>query len=263
MDTLTQYNFFHIPKTAGTTLQHRLCSHEWAGNLSKGSTLVLTWANQTDNKLMQYRVMNDPEFDPNQQFYHALSRKRNEEFVPGNSHIIMGHCVHSGYDGKFITWLRDPLERDLSFINFSLRDKKINKNTTEGHLLRLIGNFQLDILYEWFLGYDDDTSPDYRYQIVRAELKKFYRVWDTKNFEDNWLEICEWFKLPPKQFTTSQRVAGVDFAQNLKAADELSQEVKDKHREDSIFDYLLYEEFCCGRVIPETYLDAEPDPVIE
>lgn len=244
MDQIEQINFFHIHKTAGTTLQYRMSAHEWAGNLPKGSTLVLTWKDQKEAAEMQYRVNEDLEFDPNQTFGYALQRKLNQEFIPGNARICMGHCVHSGYEGKFVTWLRDPLERSISYLNHAFVDKVAAPFQTENYLLRMYGNWQLDCLYEDFLGYNDNSNWKYRYPIVRQALQDFYRVWDSKNFEDNWLEICDWYGLPKDQFINNQRVSGVAVKRKFKQAHELDQDFLKQFKKENKYDYMLYKEFC-------------------
>lgn len=237
-------NFFHIHKTAGTTLQYRMSAHEHAGNLPKGSTLVLTWRTQNDYDIMQYRVSEDPFFDINQSFGYALQRNLNNLYVPGDAKITMGHCVHSGYEGKFVTWLRDPLERSLSYLNHSFEKKVAAKFQTENYLLRMYGNWQVDCIYENFLGYNDNTSWRYRYPIVRQVLKDFYRVWDSKNFEENWLEICEWYDLPKDQFINNQRVSGIAVERKFKQSHELDKDFIKLFKKENKYDYMLYKEFC-------------------
>lgn len=246
------HNFVHIPKTAGSTLQFRLCYNEWAGNLPKGSTLVTTYANDLNNRLFHYRIEDDDKFDPKEHFFKAFDRQKSCELREGNAWIMMGHAVHCGYEGAFYTWLRHPLKRDLSHLNFVWQFRDFDGITTEQLLDHLIGNFQTDFLYEEFLGIEDDSSPEYRYRQVRNALRDFANVWDSDNFESSYTEISKILDIPSEPRINTNR-AGIDHPYRLKSISEIDEKAIKRHQEDNYYDYLLYEEFC-------NPLKGKPDP---
>ena len=176
-----EYCFHHIPKTAGSSLQLRLAHRESVGQLPAGSTLVVY---PLYDGMRYYRVSQDPNFDAHKPIKDAFLRTYKDSQAVGEASIVCGHYTNISQPGTHITWLREPLARDVSHFNYDCKfGNELTKNFAE-HLSRMSGNFITLWLYGKYMGKHDSVSMEQRYNAVRRVLKeKFYRVYDSDNFE--------------------------------------------------------------------------------
>jgi hypothetical protein len=109
-----EYCFHHIPKTAGSSLQLRLAHRESVGQLPSGSTLVVY---PLYDSVRFYRVSEDPDFDCDQPIKDAFYEHIN--VLTGRFSINCVWTLYKYYTTRHtITWLRDPLARDVSHFNY-------------------------------------------------------------------------------------------------------------------------------------------------
>ena len=139
------YCFHHIPKTAGSSLQLRLCHREHIGQLPKGSTLIVY---PLYSDMQYYRVSEDTEFDAHKPIKEAFLRTYQQPKSTGNASIVCGHYTNINQDGKHFTWLRKPLARDISHFNYDLNYGHEESKDFATHLSLMAGNFLVLWLYE-------------------------------------------------------------------------------------------------------------------
>tara|TARA_X000001382_G_C3126017_1_gene164765 strand:- start:15 stop:728 length:714 start_codon:yes stop_codon:yes gene_type:complete len=235
-----EYCFHHIPKTAGSSLQLRLAHREHVGQLPKGSTLVVY---PLYDGMRFYRVSEDPNFDFTKPIKQAFLRTYKTGNPVGKSTIVCGHYTNISQPGTHITWLRDPLARDVSHFNYDCKyGNELTKDFAQ-HLSMMSGNFVVLWLYGKYIGRHDSVDMKSRYKTVRKVLKeKFLRVYDSDNFEASWDEVADMLKIDKEPRLSSNR-SHKDYEQVQKLND-LSEDFKVWHRSYNNYDYLLYEEFC-------------------
>jgi len=179
--------FHHIPKTAGSTLQLRLSHREWLGELDTGSTLVVS---PIGTGFTKYRVCEDPLFDPQQPFKQALSRRKGSN-TQGKSHIVMGHLTTVAQQGKHVTWVRHPLDRDLSQHRYDLHWYNHVEKDPQKYLGSLEGDFLFAWLWRYYMGRTGGArSKDHALEQVLDCLDNMERVFLHQDFEQSWDWIC-------------------------------------------------------------------------
>jgi len=98
-------------------------------------------------------------------------------------------------------------------------------------------------LYGKYMGKHDSVSMEQRYNAVRRVLKeKFYRVYDSDNFEHSWDEVADMLTVD-KEPRLSSNQSDKDY-QKIQKLSDVTDELKIWHRSYNHYDYLLYEEFC-------------------
>lgn len=225
--------FHHVPKTAGTTLQHRLCHREWIGELPTGSTLVVTPIGSTTT---MYRVKDDLHFNPNQPIKQAYERFIGRQSI-GNATIVMGHLTTHAQVGKHFTWLRHPLERDLSHYKYDLTNNKTLANNPFDHFKKIKGNFYVNWFWKFYLGnHNKVNSYEEMVEKVILALGKFEKIWDHKNFEDTWIDICKMLKISVNPLFNSN----ISVEKNIM----VNKEFKIWHEKHNQYDYYIYNKFC-------------------
>ena len=234
------YCFHHIPKTAGSSLQLRLCHREHIGQLPKGSTLIVY---PLYSDMQYYRVSEDTEFDAHKPIKEAFLRTYQQPKSTGNASIVCGHYTNINQDGKHYTWLRKPLARDISHFNYDLNYGHEESKDFATHLSLMAGNFLVLWLYEKYCQLPRTADIEKKYNVVRKTLKeKFTKVYDSDNFEESWTEIANELKVDVEPRLNSNQ-GGKAYKNDAKISN-LSNEFKTWHRSYNLYDYKLYEEFC-------------------
>ncbi len=234
------YCFHHIPKTAGSSLQLRLCHREHIGQLPKGSTLIVY---PLYSDMQYYRVSEDTEFDAHKPIKEAFLRTYQQPKSTGNASIVCGHYTNINQDGKHYTWLRKPLARDISHFNYDLNYGHEESKDFATHLSLMAGNFLVLWLYEKYCQLPRTADIEKKYNVVRKTLKeKFTKVYDSDNFEESWTEIANELKVDVEPRLNSNQ--GGKAYKNVAKISNLSNEFKTWHRSYNLYDYKLYEEFC-------------------
>lgn len=228
-----KYCFHHVPKTAGSSLQVRICHREWIGELPAGSTLVVTPLADTTTL---YRVNEDTAFNPNEPIVKAFRRRLGLQ-KPGKSNIVMGHLTTVNQEGDHYTWLRHPLERDISHWRYDVKNEQALSNNLEEHL-KLIGpNFYMAWFWQNYMGKRGGAeSLDHAVELVEQQLKKFKRIYKHEDFENSWDEICNILNISQEpRFNCN-----ISKENNIT---HVSDEFKKYHKEKNQLDYYLYEKF--------------------
>jgi hypothetical protein len=174
-----------------------------------------------------------------------------------------GHNTTKRTPGIHFTWLRDPLDRDISQFNYDMsnltplserlyvfdlgyKKKFIDKteaNTFENTCQELAGNFITLWLYKNYLLHDPTVDINSKYITVRQCLKNnFQKVFSIENFEQSWNEIADLLKVDREPRLNTNR-SDTDYK---KYADKkkLSKEFIEWHKSYNHYDYKLFEEFC-------------------
>lgn len=240
MAQIEKYCFHHVPKTAGSSLQLRLSHREWLGELPKGSTLVVY---PFHGDMRFYRVSEDPEFSPDEPIKSAFLRTYNRPRQPGNSSIVMGHLTNQAQVGKHITWLRDPLDRDISHFNYDMKSNSTLHNNFYKHLELMNGNFMMRWIYTKYMNKRDlSISESDMYQLVRNVLStRFEKIYNNDDFENSWNEICEMLDLSPEPRLNANR-GGEAYTMHFSRS-QCTEAFERQHRQKNHYDYLLFEEF--------------------
>ena len=235
-----QFCFHHIPKTAGSSLQLRLAHRESTGQLPAGSTMVVY---PLFGDMRFYRVSQDPGFDPNQPIKEAFLRTYDQPRSEGNATIVCGHYTNVSQPGRHFTWLREPLDRDISHFNYDHHYGHQLSEDFEEHLAQMSGNFMVLWLWGKYMGKPVTASIEEKYAGVRACLEtKFERVYDSNLFEDSWTDICSTLGISPDPRLNSNK-GDISYIKIIERKN-ISEPFKQWHREYNKYDYMLYEQFC-------------------
>lgn len=229
---MSKYCFHHVPKTAGSTLQLRLCHREWIGELPKGSTLVVTPLSRSTTL---YRVSDDAQFNPNEPITTAF-RRRLGITKPGRADIVMGHLTTMNQEGEHYTWLRHPLERDISHWQYDYRHDQALADNYQDHLRKIGPNFYVAWFWQHYMGRRGGAATmEQAFEEIIKQLKKFKRIYNHDRFEESWDEICDMLKIskePRLNTNVSKR-----------KIDEVPEDFKKWHRQKNKLDYYIYENF--------------------
>ena len=235
-----QYCFHHIPKTAGSSLQLRLAHREHIGQLPRGSTMVVY---PLFGDMRFYRVSQDPDFSVDEPIKKAFLRTYNQPRTEGNASIVCGHYTTSAQPGRHFTWLREPLDRDISHFNYDCNyNHQLSDNFAE-HLAQMAGNFMVLWLWGKYMSKDTNAPIEEKYAGVRQRLKtKFERVYDSDCFEDSWTDLAHMLEVDVEPRLNSNRV-DVNY-KKIVSRKELDDDFVSWHYVYNHWDNLLYEEFC-------------------
>lgn len=239
MSESKQYCFHHVPKTAGSSLQLRLAHREWAGQLPKGSTLIV-YPFKGDTRF--YRVADDPDFDPNSTIRSAFDRTWNYPRTKRNATIVMGHMTTRGQAGKHVIWLREPLARDISHFNYDMKSNNTTDTNFYKHIRNMAGNFQVLWLFGKYLGRNDSPSIEQKYQTVANYLRNHVTIYDNDDFESSWDLIAKDLNISVEPRLNSNE-GGSDYVKHITRKD-IPEDFVKWHRQYNQYDYLLYNEFC-------------------
>jgi len=186
--TQDKWCFHHIPKTAGTSLQLRISHREWAKELDPGSTLVVS---PLGSHITMYRVKNDPQFDPHKPFKQALKRHQDRQ-TQGSARIVMGHLTTVAQQGKHVTWIRHPLDRDLSHHRYDMNNYSNINPDPQKHLSSIEGDFLFTWLWSRYMGRKGGAnSKDHAFEQVLDTLDRMERVFLHSDFESSWEWIAQ------------------------------------------------------------------------
>ena len=155
----------------------------------------------------------------------------------------IGHNTTKRTPGTHFTWLRNPLDRDISQFNYDMSKEEAEANTFEKHCRLLAGNFITLWVYKNYHLHDPNVDIYSKYITVQQCLKNnFQKVFSTENFEQSWNEIADLLKVAREPRLNTNR-SDTDYK---KYADKknLSKEFIEWHRSYNNYDYKLFEEFC-------------------
>ena len=169
----------------------------------------------------------------------------------------IGHSTTKRTPGTHFTWLRNPLDRDISqfnmnktlglgiesYFNYDMSKNEAEADTFEDSCRQLAGNFFTLWLYKNYLLQDPNVDINSKYITVQQCLKNnFQRVFSTENFEQSWNDVADLLKIDrePRLNTNRSRTDYKKYA-NKKNLDE---EFLKWHKNYNHYDYKLFEEFC-------------------
>ena len=234
-----KYCFHHIPKTAGSSLQLRLSHREHIGQLPEGSTLVV-YPMGADTRF--YRVCEDKDFNEDESIKTAFLRTYKRPRTKRSASIVMGHLTTVGQAGEHFTWLRHPLERDVSHYNYDRKFGNTVAEDFETHGRSLAGNFQTAWLYKFYLGNMDTPPMEKMFSVVKDTLhNKFKKVWTSNNFEASWDFIANMLDVDIEPRLQSN-IGGKEYNKSI-SVDKLDSKFINWHEKHNSFDYELYELF--------------------
>ena len=190
-----------------------------------------------------YRVSEDPGFDASQPIKEAFLRTWNKPRTEGNATIVCGHYTTSAQPGRHFTWLREPLDRDISHFNY---DHNYGHHLSEDfvdHVKQMAGNFMVLWLWGKYMSRPVNAPIEEKYAGVRKCLQtKFERVYDSDRFEESWTDLADMMKVDVEPRLNSNRV-DVNY-KKIVSRQELDDDFITWHYDYNHYDYLLYEEFC-------------------
>ena len=155
----------------------------------------------------------------------------------------IGHNTTKRTPGTHFTWLRNPLDRDISQFNYDMSKGESEADTFEDNCRQLAGNFYTLWLYKNYLLQDPSVDINSKYITVQQCLKNnFQRVFSTENFEQSWNEIADLLKIDREPRPNTNR-SHTDYKKYANKKD-LSKEFIEWHRNYNHYDFKLHEEFC-------------------
>ena len=189
-----------------------------------------------------YRVCEDPEFDETQNIKTAFERTYQQPRSKRSANIVMGHLTTVGQVGKHYTWLRHPLERDVSHYNYDRKFGNTVAEDFETHERSLAGNFQTIWLYKFYLGRMDTPPIEKMFSVVKDTLhNKFEKVWTSENFETSWDYVANILDVDTEPRLQSN-IGGSAYAKAASSS-KLSKDFILWHETHNKYDYELYEIF--------------------
>lgn len=229
---MKKYCFHHVPKTAGSTLQLRLCHREWVGELEKGSTLVAT---PISHSTTLYRVSDDKNFNPNEPIVNAYRRRLGIQ-KPGSASIVMGHLTTMSQEGDHFTWLRHPLERDISHWKYDYKNDQALADNYQEHLSKIDPNFYVAWFWQHYMARRGGAATmEEAFEQICNQLKKFKRIYKHEDFEDSWDEICDMLDISKEPRLNSNI--------SKPGLDDIPEDFKQWHKQKNELDYYIYENF--------------------
>ncbi len=185
-----------------------------------------------------------------------LEDRANKKQISKLNYAI-GHNTTKRTPGTHFTWLRNPLDRDISqfnmnktlglgiesYFNYDMSKNEAEADTFEDNCRQLAGNFFTLWLYKNYLLQDPNVDINSKYITVQQCLKNnFQRVFSTENFEQSWNDVADLLKIDrePRLNTNRSRTDYKKYA-NKKNLDE---EFLKWHKNYNHYDYKLFEEFC-------------------
>ncbi len=155
----------------------------------------------------------------------------------------IGHNTTKRTPGTHFTWLRNPLDRDISQFNYDMSKEEAEADTFEKHCRLLAGNFITLWVYKNYLLHDPNVDINSKYITVQQCLKNnFQKVFSVENFEQNWNEIADLLKIDREPRLNTNR-SNTDYKKYIDKKN-LSKEFLEWHRSYNSYDYKLFEEFC-------------------
>jgi hypothetical protein len=155
----------------------------------------------------------------------------------------VGHNTTKRTPGIHFTWLRDPLDRDISQFNYDMSKGESEADTFEDNCRLLAGNFITLWLDKNYLLQDTNVDINSKYMNVQQCLKNnFQKVFSTENFEQSWNEIADLLKIDKEPRLNTNRSYS-DY-KNLVSKENLSKEFLEWHKSYNSYDYKLFKEFC-------------------
>lgn len=155
----------------------------------------------------------------------------------------IGHNTTKRTPGTHFTWLRNPLDRDISQFNYDMSKEEAEADTFEKHCRLLAGNFITLWVYKNYLLHDPNVDINSKYITVQQCLKNnFQKVFSVENFEQNWNKIADLLKIDREPRLNTNR-SNTDYKKYIDKKN-LSKEFLEWHRSYNSYDYKLFEEFC-------------------
>jgi hypothetical protein len=169
------YIFLHMPKSAGTTFRHHI-----ENNFSSEEILGLYHADR-------HKLTRDDVFAKVSAFSVAQKQKLR---------VVYGHEVYYGVHelldrpSRYVTFLRDPIEKTISFYNYRMQQGIRKKQIDEAHLPSFEEWLQGSPgMHDGMLGdlvkYGFADGYDVSEPSLRAIVDKFYFIGTTESFDDD------------------------------------------------------------------------------
>lgn len=191
------YIFPHIPKTAGQTVKYH-----FKKNFNSQAFLNV----KTEKDMYELAKL-------------SLSDKLKISIIHGHSikkNIIEKFFNKDMFVIRYITFLRDPVERWISEYNYKIYTNQISKKlgllSYFNQFNHIQKNYQIYWIYNHFLDYKIDPrlyGIEEVYKIVKNELKNFFLVGTVENFKYYSKKISDIFKIP--EFSIRRNTKGIDF----------------------------------------------------
>ena len=197
------YIFLHMPKSAGTTFRVHA-----ENNLEKDEVLALYVNN--DSRYQQGDYVRD--------YIRAQPDERKAKLKQVNGHeAYFGIHQLLGREGKYFTFLRDPLPRTISWYNYCRQNNSWSDEIIEKYLAK----GTTPTLEQWFqgtpwvwneaIGYFSDYGYCHRKVLYKTEdldelFNKFFFIGLTETFDDDSLFIFSLLGIR-QQFFKSQNIS--------------------------------------------------------
>ena len=155
----------------------------------------------------------------------------------------IGHNTTHRTPGMHFTWLRNPLDRDISQFNYDMNKGEAVAGSFEQHCEQLSGNFITLWLHKNYLCLDPTVDMHSKYLNVQQCLRiNFKKVFSLENIEESWDEISNMLNIDKEPRDSTNR-SNIDYIKYI-SKDKLSDEFLSWHREYNKYDFKLFEEFC-------------------
>ncbi len=155
----------------------------------------------------------------------------------------IGHNTTKRTPGIHFTWLRTPLDRDISQFNYDMNKGEAVADSFEEHCEQLSGNFITLWLHKNYLCLDPTVDMHSKYLNVQQCLRiNFKKVFSLENIEESWDEIADLLKVDREPRLNTNRSYS-DY-KNLVSKENLSEEFLNWHKDYNKYDYKLFKEFC-------------------
>ena len=171
-----------------------------------------------------------------------LEDRANKKQISKLNYAI-GHNTTKRTPGTHFTWLRNPLDRDISQFNYDMSKDEAEADTFEDNCRQLAGNFFTLWLYKNYLLQDPNVDINSKYITVQQCLKNnFQKVFSTENLEQSWNDVADLLKIDREPRLNTNR-SHSDY-KNLVSKENLSEEFLNWHKDYNKYDYKLFKEFC-------------------